>query len=129
MCLTESRLKILNQLSEKVLEPTKEEKWLELTRPLLQEFRLTTEKLLEKLKGYLVYLVKENNEVVFFGFLAKEDEVVVPRIPSVFVSRFTVRVQNPASKKFHNYGFEIEKSHLESRVMTAKVGASVWKFL
>ena len=105
-----------------MLEPTKEEKLSQLYEPLLHNYQLTNEQLLEKLEGYLIYLVNPKSEIKLCGFLATEEEIVTLKISSRSAVKFTAKIQNPLTGEPDNYRFDVKKNNFKaSGVMTGKV--------
>ena len=113
---------ILNQLSGKLKIPTKEEKWLQLQKPLLDEFESPNEELLTLLKDYLVYIVNKQDRIIYCGFLATRNEILVPDMSFALADNCFVKIGNRLTGMLDVHRFRIERNGLA--VITAKVNIS-----
>ena len=99
------------QLSGKVLNILKEERYKELHQPLLQDYQFQNEELLALLSGYLVYLVHKNDEnSIYCGFLATKKKIVIPIVPAKSPKSYIVYVHNRDTQKYEDYNFVIKSN-------------------
>ena len=112
----------LRQISGKMLLLKKEEKLMQLKQPLLQDFQLQYELLLQQFKCFLVYLVDSRGYILFCGFLEKNDRIVVPAMAYNTAKDYHVKVQNCLTGEFESYSFCINS--ISKIVTTAKVSAT-----
>ena len=115
------------EINGKILGITKEEKWLQLEKPLLQDFQLSSEELLTQLKGYLVYIVDKDDKIQYWGFLRNYTTIIIPPISKKLATNYTARVQNRLTQQFENYKFIEESYRVIGKAMIAKVSATAQK--
>ena len=111
----------MKQFKEKMIYPTQEELYEQLTQPLLHKFPLSDEELFRELREYFVCVFRSDGVVESYGFLATKQRIVTPPLSNEKAENYTVYIRNRLSDQFKGHKLNRLFSKIRSEAVELKV--------